>query len=242
MIEVIQPEWPAPVQVQAISTLRVGGVSGGPWESANLGAHCDDDRRRVEQNRASLSEWGVPERIAWLQQVHGARVISARAALDTPEADGSVANFAGAACAVLHADCLPILLCDRPGTAVAAVHAGWRGLAGGILRAALEAFPAAPENILAWLGPCIGGARYEVGSEVRAAVTAEVPRAEATFVLNDRRRWQFDLAAAARIALNDLGVVDVFGGHWCTATEQERFFSYRRDGQTGRMASLVWLQ
>ncbi len=241
MIEFIHPDWPAPPGVRALSTTRRGGVSRPPWGDFNLGHHVDDDPAAVAENRRRLAAAaGLPGPVAWLEQVHGVRIATPQA--PDPRADGRFSDRPGEVCAVLTADCLPVLLCNRRGTAVAAVHAGWRGMLAGVIEAALACFDDAPSAIMAWLGPAIGPGAFEVGGEVRAAFMAEDPRAAAHFVPGVGDRWLADLYGLARQRLARTGVSAVYGGGFCTFEDRARFFSYRRDGRTGRMASLIWLQ
>lgn len=238
----VRPDWPAPKSVHAVTTTRIGGVSEGPYASLNLGAHVGDAPERVLANRTRLREaLGLDAAPLWLRQVHGTRVVEAHWANEGTEADGSVATAPGGACAVLTADCLPILLCDRAGTRVAALHAGWRGLAAGIVEAGVRAMQVPGASLLAWLGPGISGAAYEVGDEVREAFVKSSAAAAAAFTPSARGRWMVDLYALARLRLSASGVAAVYGGEHCTASQKALFFSYRRDGTTGRMASLIWL-
>ena len=235
----ITPDWPAPAGVHALTTLRSGGVSQGPYADWNLAAHVDDDPEAVRENRRRLrTRFGLPTEPAWLDQVHGGTVVNA-ARITTPvQADGSYAGAAGVVCAVLSADCLPVLFCSQDGQRVAAVHAGWRGLAGGVLEAALDAL--GPGDYLAWLGPAIGPAAFEVGPEVRNAFLSHQPAAAAAFQETRPGHWLADLYGLARLRLAARGVDAVYGGEHCTFREAGRFYSYRRDGVTGRMASLIW--
>ncbi len=243
-IELIAPAWPAPARVRAAATARAGGVSRGPFATLNLANHVGDDAAAVQENRRRLArQLSLPSMPLWLHQVHGATVVEAGSSGSIPEADAMIARAAGQVCAVLTADCLPVLFCDEAGTRVAAAHAGWRGLAAGVLEAAVAALNAAgapPAELLAWLGPAIGGPAYEVGAEVRDAFPAG--DREAGITANVRGRWQLDLAAIARRRLAEAGVWRVYGGVHCTASEPERFFSYRRDGACGRQATLIWLE
>jgi len=233
----IQADWPAPVNVRAISTTRSGGVSRGPWSSLNLGAHCGDDPSLVEQNRTSLNEI-LPSPAHWLRQVHGAAVVRHPGQLTREmEADALISFEPGRVCAVLTADCLPVLLCNRRGDRVGIAHAGWRGLASGILETTVMALGEAPTELMAWMGPAIGPQAYEVGPDVVKAFPGEFP---AGFTRH-RDRFLLDIYALARLKLASVGVSAVYGGAFCTMSDPERFFSYRRDGVTGRMANLVWL-
>lgn len=237
----INADWPAPANIHAGTTTRTGGVSSGPWSSLNLGDHVGDDPSAVAENRRLLAaRCALPVEPAWLQQVHGTAAVDAAQARMAPEADASFAHAPGAVCAILTADCLPVLLCDRSGTEVAAAHAGWRGLVGGVLDATLAAMNAPPAELLAWLGPAIGPDAFEVGPEVRAAFVERNPaHADALHAAGDK--YLADIHAAARLELAQAGVESVYGGGLCTVSEPDRFFSYRRDGTCGRMASLIWL-
>lgn len=241
-MELILPDWSAPKRVRAYSTTRLGGVSVGAYASLNLGDHVGDDPERVAHNRALLSEsLALPTTPIWLRQVHGCNILAVDddSATDS-EADGAITRSAGAVCVVMTADCLPLLICDDRATRVAAVHAGWRGLADGVIERAVAAMGVAPERLLVWLGPAIGPDVFEVGSEVRERFVALDPAAAAAFRPRGDR-WLADLAGLAKLRLSRLGVQHVHGGNVCTASQPQRFFSYRRDGITGRMASLIWL-
>ena len=238
----IAPDWPAPSAVHAASSTRTGGASRGPWQTLNLADHVADDGDAVRRNRERLRiELGLPEEPRWLDQRHGPRVVEARAAPSRAPADGIVARESGVVCAVLAADCMPVLLCDRDATVVAALHAGWRGIAAGIVEAGVGA-AGDPGRLMAWLGPAIGPERYEVGPEVRGAILAGDPDAHGAFRPSGAPgRWLADLERLVRRRLARCGVRSVHGGGTCTASDPERFFSHRRDGVTGRMATLVWL-
>lgn len=240
----ILPDWPAPPSVKALSTTRAGGASKGRWRSMNLGLHCGDDRADVMANRQRLRQ-ALPAEPLWMRQEHGNRVLDDDSqAGEKTEADARVSSKVGAVLAVLTADCLPLLLCDDAGGRVGIAHAGWRGMARGVIEAAVERMDTKPGRMLAWLGPAIGGAVYEVGDEVREAFDGGNAASRACrdqAFLRCRDRWLFDLAGAARIILTALGVERVYGGRWCTCSDPERFYSHRRDGVTGRMASLIWL-
>lgn len=239
----ITPEWPAQARVKAAATLRTGGVSEGVFASFNLGAHVGDDASAVAENRRLLkAALGLPCEPTWLNQVHGTVVATAPNSSVSPStADASVAFSAGAVCAVLTADCLPVLLCDRAGTRVGAAHAGWRGLVGGVLEETLKALGVPPSELLAWLGPAIEQDAFEVGPEVREQFVARDPNNGPAFQANARGRWQADIYQLARNELARLGVTSVHGGGFKCFADSERFFSYRRDQRTGRMATLVWL-
>ena len=235
----IIPDWPAPANVRALMTTRTGGLSAGPWASLNLGDHVGDDPRCVAANRARLCA-ALPAAPAWLKQVHGTCVVEATGG--TAEADASVSRTPGQVCAVLTADCLPVLFCDRAGSVVAAAHAGWRGLANGVLEATVAAMRVPPGEIRAWMGAAIGPTAFEVGEDVREAFLERHPDTASAFASPDAHgKWRADLYTLARIRLAHAGVQAVSGGGHCTFSEPSVFFSYRRDGVTGRMASLIWL-
>ena len=240
----IVPQWPAHTAIHAAFTVRTGGVSQAPFDTCNIAAHVGDDPRAVAENRARLrSRLALPSEPAWLDQVHGHEVID----LDRQPpvaswgpADASVARVSGRVCVIQVADCLPVLFAAADGSAVGAAHAGWRGLAGGVLEATVRAMGTPPAQLLAWLGPAIGQGNFEVGEDVRAAFLAADAAAGAAFLPNPRGRWQCDLYLLARRRLATLGVSAVYGGGWCTHADARRFFSYRRDGRCGRMAALIW--
>lgn len=275
----IRPDWPAPLGVSALVSTREGGASSGLWRGLNLGDHVGDDPEAVQANRATLQQ-ALPEgtAIQWLRQVHGTGVVRASRGVAMPEADACWTDEPGIACAVLTADCLPVLFCDRSATVVAAAHAGWRGLCAGVLEATVAALPVDPGELLAWLGPAIGPTAFEVGPEVRDAYVgaaraaaaaagaahvvealAALPTTEgdaasgyaaaaeteilAAFIPAARPdHYLLDLYALARIRLREAGVGVVYGGGFCTLSDPRRFYSYRRDGTTGRMASLIQLK
>jgi YfiH family protein len=241
----LEPEWPAPAGVRALSTFRSGGASAAPYASLNLGGHVGDLAQAVAENRRRLkAAAGLPAEPAWLTQVHGTNVIDLDAAADRPgaPADAAFTQRRGRVCAILTADCLPVLLAADPGDLVAAAHAGWRGLAAGVIEATVQALPVAPDQLIAWLGPAIGPRHFEVGAEVREAVLAGDPGAESAFAANARGRFMADLSALARRRLAALGIDRVYGGGQCTFADENRYFSHRRDGATGRQASLIWLE
>lgn len=249
-LPLLVPEWDVPAGVHAVVTTRAGGVSGAPWDSLNLGMHVGDDPGSVRENRARLvaalrgiAPCSAPQ---WLNQVHGVAVAEAEPDAEkrlhhVPDADAVTTAATGIPCVVMTADCLPVFFCDADGTRVAVAHAGWRGLCDGVLEAVVARFPV-PERVLVWLGPAIGPERFEVGAEVRAAFMAKDAGAAAAFRPGPNvGRWLADIYALARLRLERVGVHGVSGGGFCTVTEGERFFSYRRDGHTGRMASVIWL-
>lgn len=236
------PEWPAPAHVKALITTRSGGVSAGPYSSFNLGFGTGDDVQAVEANRARLRAV-LPDEPRWLKQVHGARVVDADIARDRPEADAAVARRPRTVCAILVADCLPVLLTDSAGSIVAAAHAGWRGLAAGVIDntvAAMTQGGRVAGDLLAYIGPGIGPLPFEVGDDVYHAYTTHDPGAAAAFVRHASGKWLADLPALARRALARCGVTHIHGAELCTYSDPARFYSYRRDRITGRMAALVW--
>jgi YfiH family protein len=242
-LQLIEADWPAPNNVRAVATTRAGGISVGAYASLNLGAHVGDDAQAVSKNRLRLrNALELSREPLWLNQVHGTAVVEVVAHAAPPTADASFARSPGQACAVLTADCLPVLFCDRDGTRVAAAHAGWRGLAGGVLESALRAMSVAPDRVLAWLGPAIEQDMFEVGAEVREQFVARSADNAHAFQPNARGRWQADLYDLARRELARLGVTEVFGGGFRCYADRDRFYSYRRDGTTGRMATLVWMK
>jgi len=242
-MEILRPEWPAPSGVRAFMTTRAGGVSVGRYASMNLGQHCGDDEDAVAENRrraAALCGGRAPR---WLEQVHGIDVVDADASsgvAPAPRADASIARREGTVCAIQVADCMPVLFADSGGAAVAAAHAGWRGLVGGVLEATVRALDVEPGRIFAWLGPAIGPQAYEVGDEVRAAFLGRDSAAAAAFRPSRSGHWYLDLYWEARRRLTAAGLGVIHGGGWCTLSDPARFYSFRRDGQTGRMAAFIW--
>ena len=248
--ELIFPTWPAPSWVRAVCTTRRGGFGEPPYDQQNLASHVGDDAGAVRDNRANLIDALRLEREpAWLTQVHGSTVARAekvieRAGGPPPEADACVTSKAGYACTVLVADCLPVLFCDRSGHRVGAAHAGWRGLAGGVLEATVDALGVAPASVLAWFGPAIGPEKFEVGAEVRTLFIEHDLGADECFapVPGVEGKYLCDIFKLAKRRLKRIGVTQVYGGGICTHSDPGSFFSYRRDGQTGRMAALIWMQ
>jgi len=240
MIEYLKPDWTAPANVRAFTTTRKGGFSQGRWSSLNLGGNSGDDPQHIEQN-LRLLQTSLPSAPCWLNQVHGANVAKLNGHT-SPEtgADAATSNVAGQVCAILSADCLPVLFCDRSGTRVAAAHAGWRGLAAGVLEATVAAMGCHPGDLMAWLGPAIGPRAFEVGEDVFETFAGADSGNLAAFKRHGNR-WLADLYQLARIKLAKTGLEQVTGGEQCTFTDNCRFFSYRRDGLTGRMASVIWL-
>lgn len=237
----LAPDWPAPANVRALQTTRLGGVSAAPYASLNLGEHVGDAPQAVARNRQLLAAL-MPSEPVWLQQVHGTVVADADHAACLIQADASVARQRGAVCVVMTADCLPVLLCDKQGTVVAAVHAGWKGLAAGVIEATVQAMGIAPQQLLAWFGPAISQRAFEVGAEVRAAFVAHNAQASEAFLPGADGKWMADIYLLARQRLHAMGVPRTYGGELCTYGDAERFFSYRRDGVTGRMGTFIWLE
>ncbi len=236
----IEPDWPAPRRVKALVTTRNGGVSRGPYASLNLSTRVGDDPRAVAENRARARA-ALPADPKWLHQVHGVDVVQAERADADTCADAAFTRATDVVCAVQVADCLPVLLCDREGTSVAAAHAGWRGLAAGVLERTVAALESPPEALLAWLGPAIGPRAFEVGADVLDTFTGADPEAAVAFQAVREGKWLADLYALARRRLAHAGVWAVYGGGFCTAGEPARFFSHRRDRVTGRQAAFIWI-
>tara|TARA_R100000306_G_scaffold62535_1_gene72598 strand:+ start:292276 stop:293097 length:822 start_codon:yes stop_codon:yes gene_type:complete len=248
----LTPQWPAPDSVCALVTSRQGGVSVGPYCGLNLGTHVDDDPAHVSANRDLLAEQLPPGlRLGWMKQVHGTRVIDAAGiAEEIPEADAAWVSAPGAAALVMTADCLPVFFADQQGSVAAVAHAGWRGLLDGILENTVASLPVNPGNLLAWLGPAIAACHFEVGDEVRKAFLARAESAtqrseiSGSFTRSPQQadKWMMDIYQVARIRLGAVGVKAVHGGGLCTVCDDDHFFSYRRDGVTGRMASVIYIK
>jgi len=237
----LDADWPAPSSVHAFVTTRDGGAGSGAFQSFNLSHKVGDDTAAVDANRRRLRGW-LPANPRWLRQVHGSRVVDAATVTDPVEADAAVTRERGVVCTISVADCLPVLFCDRSGSVVAAAHAGWRGLAGGVLENTVSAMQCEPRDILAWLGPGIGPTAFEVGADVYSAFVQQAPEAAGAFRPHAPGKWLCDLFALARQRLTGAGVMAVHGGGHCTYRDATRFFSYRRDRATGRMAALIWLE
>jgi polyphenol oxidase len=252
----IVPDWPVPAGVRAASSLRIGGVSPPPWHTLNLSEQVGDDPARVAENRRLLAAaLALPEAPAWLRQVHGCAVLRFEGATLPADltGDGAVTGRHGRVLAVLTADCLPVLFCRTNGGRIGIAHAGWRGLASGVLEATFRALEAPADEVMAWIGPGIGKDAYEVGAEVREACLTADAEAGECFSPRQPGHWMFDLAGFARRRLESLGLAGVYGGQWCTFSDATRFYSHRRDGRhdgrreatdrpTGRMATLLWLE
>jgi YfiH family protein len=237
----IYPDWPAPANVKALQTTRHGGISAAPYDTLNLGLHVGDDPVRVNRNRQMLEPL-LPSEPVWLEQVHGTVVANADAAECRVVADACIARHRGAVCVIMTADCLPVLLCDEAGTVVGAAHAGWKGLAAGVIEATVREMGVEPQKLMAWLGPTIGSHAFEVGEDVRAAFMAHDTNAASAFIpLAADGKYRTDIVRLARQRLNALGVTRISGGTFCTYHQKDKFFSYRRDGVTGRMGTFIWL-
>jgi YfiH family protein len=236
----IVPDWPASACVRAFITTRAGGVSAGPYATFNLGDLTADDPAAVRANKLRL-EALLPAPPRWLRQVHGARVVHADAVTSTVQADAAYTAAPGVVCAVKVADCMPVLFAHAAGTAVAVAHAGWRGLAAGVLENTVAALPIAPDALMAYLGPAIGPGAFEVGDEVRAAFCDVDATAAAAFSPLRAGKWLADLFRLGRMRLTRCGVTRIYGGGLCTYSNPERFYSHRRNPVTGRMAALIWI-
>ena len=243
-LDFIQPNWPAPANVKSLQTTRVGGISVGPYSSLNLGAHVGDNHVFVEHNRQLLAPY-LPSSPVWINQVHGIGVINAASSSSLQDADASYSRLANIVCATMTADCLPVLLCDTKGTVVAAVHAGWRGLCDGVIEAAVNEMGVPASEVLVWLGPAIGPQTFEVGDDVRTQFVAVDPHASLAFKPHSDK-WLCDIYLLAKQRLQSIGVSQIYGAtiniDFCTYSEVNRFYSFRRDNVTGRMASLIWLE
>jgi len=237
----IIPDWNVPAHVKALSTTRIGGFSQAPFYSNNLGLHVGDNSELVQKNRALLAQ-ELPSVPIWLEQQHTTAVVDAANLLPQPViADASVSRLRNVVCCVMTADCLPILLTNSSGSQVAAVHAGWRGLCDGIIEKTIASFSVPPSDIIVWLGPAIGASAFEVGDDVLARFCAQHSDDQQCFIPHGQR-YLADIYQLARNRLHRLGIGDISGGQYCTHTQSQQFFSYRRDGQTGRMATLIWFE
>ena len=236
----INPDWPAPPRVQCMISTRNGGASRGAYTSFNLGLRCDDDLAAVRTNRAQLAQY-LPQTPRWLHQVHGSTVVAADTLDNEADADASVARNSGTVCAVMIADCMPVLLCDDTGSVVAAAHAGWRGLSSGVIENTIRAMKVDAARLMAYLGPTIGPTAFEVGADVRDAFVSHDSAAAIAFRPQREGKWLADLFTLGRQRLAACGVRRVYGGTHCTYGDPQRFYSYRRDKITGRMAALIWL-
>jgi len=241
--EWLVPDWPAPARVRAFVTTRAGGVSTGAYASMNLGSRSGDDAANVARNRLIVRSQ-VPAMPRWMAQVHGAQVanLDRLAEDEVPSADAATASLPGRVGVVLTADCMPLFLCDERGQRVGVAHAGWRGMAAGVIENTVRALGAQPAKLMAWMGPTIGPAAFEVGPEVREAFVAIDPGAAGAFVRHGPGKYMADLYVLARLRLQRAGVARVFGGGFCTYREADRFFSYRREQKSGRMGAFIWME
>ena len=247
------PDWPMPANIHAAATLRTGGVSRGTYSSLNPANHVGDDGDGVKQNRRIIKEMlDLPSEPVWLEQIHSNRAVKAEKSASLQQADASYTDEPGVVCAVLTADCLPLLVCSGDGTQVAAIHAGWRGLLAGVISNTVAAMriPCRPlqgksgagKDLMVWLGPAIGPDCFEVGTEVRDAFIKKSAAFNDAFKKQSNGKWLADIYQLARVELTALDIANVYGGTHCTVTEHESFYSYRRDTQTGRMATLIWME
>jgi len=241
----ITPNWPAPKTIHAVTTTRGGGVSQAPFESFNLAAHVGDQDDSVIQNRQLLqTNLSLPNKPCWLGQVHSTNVIelNENPPKNTLETDASFTTTPQVVCTVMSGDCLPVLVCNQTGTCVAAIHAGWRGLAAGVIEAAINRMPCDPATLLVWLGPAIGPNKFEVGQDVKDRFMQFSSEAKSAFVPHQEQHYLANIYLLAKQRLEKLGINQIYGGEHCTFTEEDLFFSHRRDKQTGRMASLIWVE
>ena len=240
----VYPDWPTPTNVKAVMTTRSGGVSTAPFDTMNLGDHVEDDPESVKANRQQLStQLALPEAPIWLSQVHGTVALQHDMATEGDAADAIVAHQPKQVCTIMTADCLPVLFCNKQGTVVAAAHAGWRGLESGILESTIAGMRCESADIIVWLGAAIGPTAFEVGDEVRQAFTERHSDTQVAFSAQKNGKFLADIYRLARIRLEIAGVgsENIYGGEWCTYTQSDLYFSYRRESHTGRMASLIWL-
>lgn len=240
--DMILPDWPAPFNVKAIQTTRNGGLSLTPYDTLNLGAHVNDDPLAVDQNRQLLKQY-LPSEPVWLNQVHGTDVIKLEPEKNkhNQDADAAFSTYKNVVCVTMTADCLPILLCNIQGTAVASIHAGWRSLCDDVIETTIKSMGLQPEHLMAWLGPAIGPKAFEVGDEVRQAFIAKDQQAKEAFNPSGNK-WLGDLYLIAKQRLYRQGINKIYGGGECTFSHASKYFSYRRDGITGRMATMVWFE
>ena len=242
MLEIIKPDWPAPKNIVAFTTTRTGGVSTDACSSLNLGNRNADSAENIAANRKILrTAMQLPNEPYWINQTHSTIAITIDHDYKITEADASFTTETNCICVVNTADCLPLLVCDREGTAVAAIHAGWRGLLDGVIENTLDLFTQTPDEILVWLGPAIGPEVYEVGDEVRTQFIEHDPQAELAFKPSPNERWLMNIYLLARQRINKKGITAIYGGEFCTYTQNDQFFSHRRDSKTGRQCSLIYL-
>lgn len=244
MLDIIKPNWKVPEHIRAFATTRIGGYSEGKYSSFNLALHVEDDPQNVENNRSLLKEClDLPQEPLWLNQTHGNKIVCADTAhTSLPEADGSFAKTPNKICIIMTADCLPVLLTNKKGSIVAALHCGWRGLFNGIIHECIKVFTKCQDDVIAWLGPAISAAAYEVNDELKENFEQKNPLFTTAFKASKPGHWYMDLYLIAKIQLQENSVKEIYGGQFCTYNEDERFYSYRRDqGRTGRMATGIWI-
>jgi polyphenol oxidase len=238
----IPADWPAPKNIHAGTTTRIGGYSHGAWSGMNLAMHVGDNAEHVFQNRILLKEFlSLPGEPHWLEQIHSNKVLNLTTETDVHPADGAYTNHQNQVCGVLTADCLPLLICNTAGTEIAAIHVGWRGFSTNIISSALNNFSAKPEDLIAWIGPYISASHYEVGEDVRTACLRIINDPEDAFIQSRPGHWFADLKKLVMVQLRSTGLQEIHGGEYCTYTDNQHFYSYRRDGITGRIASLIWM-
>jgi len=240
-IDLLWADWPAAKNIRALTTTRIGGVSGGAYSSMNLADHVGDVQADVEKNREILARQLKIQQPVWLKQVHGVQVADASTAKHHDAADAIYTDQKDTVCAVMTADCLPLLFCNKQATKVAAAHAGWRGLADGVIETTVESLQENPEDILVWLGPAIGADCFEVGQDVVDAFVSVDAKAKQAFIKTDVTHFLADIYQLARLRLQNLGIDKIYGGGLCTYTDEERFYSFRKNKTTGRMASMIWI-
>lgn len=240
--DLLWADWPAPENIRALTTTRTGGVSQGAFQSMNLADHVDDNAEHVKLNREILTAALNIKQPVWLQQVHGINVVDSQTAVHHCKADAVYSNQADEVCNVLTADCLPLLFCNKQGTAVAAAHAGWRGLAEGVIASTVNAMQQKSQDIIVWLGPAIGPDCFEVGQDVFDAFVNKDKNAIKAFTKTDNEHYLADIYYLARLKLNRLGIEQIFGGGLCTYSDEKKFYSFRRNPVTGRMASMIWIE
>ncbi len=238
-IQLIYPDWPAPANIQACTTTRYGGVSLPPYDSLNLATHVEDNPKAVVKNRKKLADFlAINLEDCWLQQTHSNNWLKAETLIQNNQGDASYTQKKGQVCCVLTADCVPVLFCNRQGGFIAAVHAGWQGIERGVIKKITQYYPQC-DDLMAWIGPCIQQAHFEVGDDFYQRFMAQDPQWQAAFVRH--KKWHFNLVKAAKIQLNQVGIAQIYGGKYCTWQQNNDFYSYRREGKTGRIATLIWI-
>jgi len=240
-LTIIKPDWPVAKHIHAFTSTRLGGVSQGIYHGLNLAHHVDDEPDAVQANRDLLQQqFHLPHTVKWLQQIHSTQAIAADTIENGTKADALYTNKANTICAVLTADCLPILVCNKQGDKIAAIHAGWRGLASGIIQTTLEKLAEPADHLLLWFGPAIGARHYQVGQDFYDTFLSISPMMQQAFKQTSPTHWHADIYALAKLQCEQLGIKHIYGGEHCTFADSTHFYSHRRDGTTGRMASLIW--